>query len=35
MSTHTLGINPMMTHDYHVPVRLLSPLRTNLSLVQR
>jgi len=25
----------MMTHAYHVPVGLLSPLKPNLSLVQR
>jgi hypothetical protein len=30
-----LCINPMMTHAYHVPIGRLSPLKPNLSLVQR
>jgi hypothetical protein len=35
MSRRTLGINPTMTHAYHVPMGLLSPLKPLLSLVQR
>ena len=35
MSRRTLCINPMMTHEDHVTVGLLSPLKRNLSLVQR
>ena len=35
MSRRTICINPMMTHAYHVPIGLLSPLKPNLSLAQR
>ena len=35
MSRRTICINPMMTHAYHVPIGLLSPLKPNLWLAQR
>jgi hypothetical protein len=35
MSGRTLCINLMKTPAYHVPIGLLSPLKPNLSLVQR
>lgn len=35
MSRRTICINPMTTHTDHVPIGLLSPLKPNLSLVQR
>jgi hypothetical protein len=35
MSRRTLCINPTMTHTHHVPIGLLSPLKPNLSPVQR
>lgn len=35
MSRRSLCINPTMTHAYHVQIGLLSPLKPNLSLVQR
>ena len=35
MSRLTPCINPATTHAYHVPIGLLSPLTSTLSLVQR